>query len=365
MAGTLYTSSKPLPSSGGQSLQKTVAGFGSPKHSYDESRSTPAMTAALSFVPQVFGGSDGRAHALPVSARSARSSNLSELPPSFGSGDGGFSKPHSLEAIMATSVSTRTPAQSPATIASASNAAPGNEAAPWSVSFHASTSRARPVRLLALGEGPDGKTARFEFPEGWERTIVFLKPLDAWHPLFADLPIAESIRLREHTHAPVITMMADGQRKEQGALSFTTHTLTARGRITASSDFDVPEEDYSAGQITGYRCAAELLEAMQRNYGPVIPLAWILREAGLAGLEACSRPSRRGAAVGFLSVVGDALRFMANNAEVKAYMASKIQNAEKHDAWNRAQATKDKAAFVERMRKGREAKQAAREVQHG
>jgi hypothetical protein len=79
--------------------KKDVIGFSSPKKLCDESRSFPAGPAALSFVPPVLGGSDGRARALPVLARASRSANPFEPPPSFSSECGGFSKPKLLEAI--------------------------------------------------------------------------------------------------------------------------------------------------------------------------------------------------------------------------------------------------------------------------
>ena len=84
--------------------KKGVNGIGVPMNHCDASRSTTAVPAAFEFVPSVYGGSDGRAQALPVHASGSRYANLSELPPSIGVGGGGFSKPNHLEAIMATSL---------------------------------------------------------------------------------------------------------------------------------------------------------------------------------------------------------------------------------------------------------------------
>ena len=78
--------------------KKGVNGIGVPKNHCDISRSTPAVPAAFEFVPSVYGGSDGRAQALPVHASGSRYANLSELPPSIGVEDGGFSKPNLLGA---------------------------------------------------------------------------------------------------------------------------------------------------------------------------------------------------------------------------------------------------------------------------
>ncbi len=78
--------------------KKGVIGIGVPLKLCDESRSFPAGPAALSFVPPVLGGSDGRARALPVLARASRYANPFESPPPIGVGCGGFSKPKLLEA---------------------------------------------------------------------------------------------------------------------------------------------------------------------------------------------------------------------------------------------------------------------------
>lgn len=58
---------------------------------------------------------------------------------------------------------------------------------PWTPTHHASAHKTKPVRLLALGTGPHGKTALLEFPEGWQRTIDLPTQADAWHPLFDEL----------------------------------------------------------------------------------------------------------------------------------------------------------------------------------
>lgn len=65
--------------------RKSVIGFGSPLKFCDESRSHRTWSAAFLFAPPVFGGSNGRARALPVLVRASRSSNPFELPPPFGS----------------------------------------------------------------------------------------------------------------------------------------------------------------------------------------------------------------------------------------------------------------------------------------
>ena len=78
-------------------------GFDDLLTSCDVSRSHRIGSAAFEFVPPVFGGSNGRAQALPVSARMSRYANLFESPPSIGVESVGFYKSTSLEAIMAKS----------------------------------------------------------------------------------------------------------------------------------------------------------------------------------------------------------------------------------------------------------------------
>lgn len=73
--------------------KKAGIGIGVPKHSCDVSRSLfRRVPAAYSFAPPVFGGSGREPQGSPVSARSARYANLSELPPSIGVEVGGFCK---------------------------------------------------------------------------------------------------------------------------------------------------------------------------------------------------------------------------------------------------------------------------------
>ena len=118
------------------------------------------------------------------------------------------------------------------------HATPAEDKAP-TPSAHASTSKAKPVRLLALDDGPQGKTALLEFPEGWQRIIALPTQADAWHPLFDDLTNAERGRLRAHVDHPVIRH-PDGTRTKQGALSFITKEISRVGSWTGERCFDVP-----------------------------------------------------------------------------------------------------------------------------
>ena len=220
---------------------------------------------------------------------------------------------------------------------------------------HDSTSTANPVRLLALDDGPQGKTALLEFPEGWQRIIALPTQADAWHPLFDDLTNAERGRLRAHVDHPVIRH-PDGTRTKQGALSFITKEISRVGSWTGERCFDVPAEDYYSGSVTGYRCAAELLDALARGYGPHIIKQHVIKAALQASDEPYGKPSRRGAGTAFMEVIEGALTFMAKHSRHKEFMAAKIAEVERLQATMAELEAKEKAAFVERMKAGRAAK---------
>ena len=79
--------------------KKGVIGFGSPKQSLRRKPQSPHMVCGFVVRAPSFRrlGWEGSRPA-GFSQEVARSSNLSELPPSFGSECGGFSKPQPLEA---------------------------------------------------------------------------------------------------------------------------------------------------------------------------------------------------------------------------------------------------------------------------
>lgn len=230
--------------------------------------------------------------------------------------------------------------------------------APWTPAHHASTHKTKPVRLLELGNGPHGKTALLEFPEGWLRTIDLPAEADAYHPLFDELPTEERYRLMHYTKHPVV-IHPDGRRTRQGALSFITEEVNRLGGWIDERRFDVPAEDYAAGYITGYRCAGELLTALQRGYGPHIALNRILEEVMTAIKEPYGTRGRAGAASAFVSVVEEALKFFAKHALHAKFIGERIASAEISHAYCVEQEAKEKAAFVERMKAAKAAKRLA------
>lgn len=113
------------------------------------------------------------------------------------------------------------------------------------------------------------------------------------------------------------------------------------------------QEDFYSGRVTGYRCAAELLDSLARGYGPHIIKQHVIKEALQASDDPYSNPSRRGAGSAFMEIVGEALTFMARNSLHGQYMAAKIAEAERLQTTMAELDAKEKAAFVERMKAAR------------
>lgn len=234
------------------------------------------------------------------------------------------------------------------------------QSTPWTPAHHAQVNKTKPIRLLELGEGPHGKNARFEFTEGWQRTIDLPTEADGWHPIFNDLSSEDRARLRKHVQQPVVKG-PDGERRQNTGLSFVTRTINQRGYMQTINHFDVPSEGYAAGRITGYRCAAELLKVLQRGYGPHVPLRDIIREAVSVKNGVYGAADRWGAACGFMDVIEEAVTFLAKHGQHADWVARKIKSEEESTAWLAERDAKEKAAFVERMRQARAAKRAARQ----
>ena len=177
---------------------------------------------------------------------------------------------------------------------------------------------------VALDDDSQGKTALLEFPEGWQRTIALPTQADAWHPMFDDLAEAEHKRLRAHV-APPVVFHPDGTRTRQGAMSFVRVEVNRVGGWLGERCFDVPPEDYNSGSITGYRCAGELLEALQRAYGPHIHLTDILDEVMATQNGSYGKSGRRGEAVAFMEVVKVTMAFFAKHVHHADYVAARIE----------------------------------------
>ena len=223
---------------------------------------------------------------------------------------------------------------------------------------HTKTHKTKPVTLLALGTGPYGKTATLEFPEGWQRTIDLVTQFDGWHPLFDDLPCEDGKRLREHTQAALVKH-TDGTLSRPNPLSFMRRVETARGHFVKFTYFDIAAQDCLDGAATGYRCAAELLEALAIGHVPHISLRHLMTEVVEAEKEAYSGVNRRAAAAAFAEVTGEALMFFAKHANHRSYINSKIANAEAYKERIASQHAIERAEFVARMKAAKSAKREA------
>ena len=220
---------------------------------------------------------------------------------------------------------------------------------------HANTSKAKPIKLLELGIGPHGKTATFEFTEGWQRKLDFLIDADAWHPLFDELPQVERVQLREFIQAPFIEH-ADGTMRKTQEVSFNTEIRTKKGRYIDTKYFDVAEEEYSQGRITGLKCASELLNVLARGYGSGVFMEEILKAAAIAANEKFSNFGRRDAGSAFLEIVEDAVKFFAVKTRHQEYIQTKITNAESYRDEVQEFKALDRQEFVARMKAGKAAK---------
>lgn len=257
----------------------------------------------------------------------------------------------------------------PANLPDGQHDLPGNQdgAAPFTPAAAARTpamhrgDRAdRPVRVVSMVDGPRGKEVMCEFKSGWQRSISLPTEADAWHPLFDGLPQEQKKELHWFAR-PAAYVDASGVRKRREGLSFTTMELSRNGGCKKFHWFDVPDEEYGAGQVTGYRAAGELLEALARGYGPSISVGHILQEVFTAREESYLKSSRRGAAAAFSWVLDEAMKFFAKNANFGKWLDGKAAEAERLKAYYDKQAVEDKAAFVQRMKDAKAAKKAARQ----
>lgn len=226
---------------------------------------------------------------------------------------------------------------------------------------HVQADKTKPVTLVALGHGPHGKTALIEFPGGWQRTIDLASQFDGWHPLFSDLPQDDRQRLRDHAE-PAFVNHPDGTQSRPDPLSFVRRVQTARGKLLHWNYFDVPAQDYAEGTATGYRCAAELLEALALGHGPHIQLHRVLESAAEAAGKSFHGTSRNAAARAFLEIVVQALNFFADRSMHRPWLAEKIARAEEYAQDAAERRAMERAEFVERMKTAKVAKRKDREV---
>lgn len=149
---------------------------------------------------------------------------------------------------------------------------------------------------------------------------------------------------------------ADGRHTQQGELSFFTIELNQVGGWKSKNCFDVPVEDYCAGRVTGYRCAAELLTALALNHGPHIDVGKVIKDAIYAGRDPSSKPGHHGASAAFMEVMVEAIQFMGKHSNNGLWLGRRIVEAERQRDFFAEREAQRRAEFSIRMKAARQAK---------
>lgn len=232
---------------------------------------------------------------------------------------------------------------------------------------HEKASNLKVVRLLGLGEGFHGKTGTFEFAGGFVRSI----DIDAetiWHSLFGDLDRKEFWRLVRHVETR--TRCDDGTVVIQdGPMWFWTRRTTPRGRELESNLFDVPEEGYAAGRLTGAKAARDLILFLRkyeraRELDPWAMLNNKIKQclAQAFALESSrhfNEASRGNAAITFCNIVTGYFLCGASHAN-PAYLDGQVDQEERGVAWELDYEQQNRKEVAERMQVVRAAKAAKR-----
>ena len=150
-------------------------------------------------------------------------------------------------------------------------------------------------------------------------------------------------------------------------LSFRTRHTDARGKAVLDNFFDVPAEDYCTGWDTGRRAAAELLASVKAQPRDGMPMfGRRLRdllpdvEKALADCATGNTPDRKGAALGFLSVLDAAINFAVHNADMQAYVQRELDRSEVRRLQSIECEAAERVEFVARMQAARKAKRDAK-----
>lgn len=173
----------------------------------------------------------------------------------------------------------------------------------------------------------------------------------------AGLGLLQPIGVSTPVH-PVVRH-ADGRRTQRGELSFFTIELNRLGGWKSKNCFDVPVEDYCAGWVTGYRCAAELLTALALNHGPHIDVGKVIKDAVDAGGDPSCKPGRHGASAAFMEVMVEAIQFMGKHSNNGLWLERRTVEAERQRDFFAEREAQRRAEFGTRMKATRRAKSTA------
>lgn len=139
----------------------------------------------------------------------------------------------------------------------------------------------------------------------------------------------------------------------------------ATKRGTIKEFFAVPNENADDGQVTGIKVFRELLDAIKADvdglsavnrfiYPTLLDMAGALTES--------EENSRSGAARTVLSMLGEAVSFMAKNANFEDWLDAKLIEAEEMKLFFAEREAKEKAEFIARMTAGKAAKRITRDA---
>jgi len=151
-----------------------------------------------------------------------------------------------------------------------------------------------------------------------------------------------------------------------GLLSATHEVTTARSYASSVNAFDVPLESYDYGWDTGRRAAAELLAVLKTNPNNGEPamglrLSDLLPDVAKALAERAhgDTPARKGAALGFLSVLDAAIKFAVHNSDMQGYVQRELDRSEAYRLREVERKAAERVEFVQRMQAARKAKREA------
>ena len=121
-------------------------------------------------------------------------------------------------------------------------------------------------------------------------------------------------------------------------LSFITEPKPRCGNGHGVKYFDVPDERFAAGVVTGTHVALELLDAVKRSTNAP-GATWVVGQVVRAAIAAeasgrtpqgyvTTKPSRRGAAYGFMLMMDQAVVFLAKHGTYRDFLTRQAENYE-------------------------------------
>lgn len=151
-------------------------------------------------------------------------------------------------------------------------------------------------------------------------------------------------------------------------LSSTTLASSQAGNAVGHKWFDVPEQPFLEGTVTGIELVEEMLELLQAE--PRDGSAWMEIQHTLAAIfselytGATSPHNRKGAAESAALTIVGLLAMASTSPAFIGYVRERASFAKEDAEAAREREEADRRAFVERMRAGRAAKQAQRQEEH-